>query len=128
VASGRTIADAAHERVTIRSNAALREAMAEIDSLLGRRNRTKTESTRLGVLSDAVRDYERAKMPVARRSPAERLRTLLELHGMESKRLAVEADIRPEAIDAILAGGEPSEPDATALARFFALDATAFRN
>lgn len=114
--------------MSIRSKAALDRAIAEIDALLGRPARTRIESKRLDLLSDAVREYERGKMPVAVRSPAERLRTLLELHEMNANQLAAEVGVGPDAIGGFLAGGCLTEREASALARYFALDDAAFRN
>ena len=113
---------------SIRTKSALAKAIAEFDSLLGCIRRTKVESNRLDVLSEAVREYERKNLPVTERTPAERLRFLLDVHDLDTLRLAALTGIHAAFLDGVLSQSvDLSEEDANRLADHFALDRAAFR-
>src|SRR5438552_18248951 len=107
----------------------LRSAIAEIDVLLGRQSRSKAESERLDQLSEAVRAYEQRRFPVPPLSPAERLRHLLDIHGMDTQQLAAATGVKRSVLEEVLKGtGKFKEADARRLADHYSLELTAFLN
>jgi antitoxin component HigA of HigAB toxin-antitoxin module len=111
----------------IRSKSALRAAIAEIDELLGRPRRSRAESRRLEVLSDAVRAYEQEHLPVAERSVAERLRSLFEIHGVGVAALAETTGIPQASLAGVLGGtAKFTQEEAERLGQHFGLEPAAF--
>ncbi len=125
MATGKKTAE--FEPKAIPSRAALLATIAEIEFLLSRPRRTKSESSRLDRLSEAVREYERRKLPVAPRSPSERLHYLLEIHETNVEELSGSTGVNESKLQGVLSGNQKlSEADSARLADHFALDADAF--
>jgi antitoxin component HigA of HigAB toxin-antitoxin module len=127
VASGKKTAEASAERFVIRSKSALLAAIGEIDDLLSRSRRSQAESRRLEELSDAVRAYEQKNLPVAERSIAQRLRYLLEIHGVGVAEIAETAGISQASLTGVLRGtAKFNQEEAERLGKHFGLEPATF--
>ncbi len=88
----------------LRSEYELDEAMAILDTLVGRETLTVAEADYLAVLSDLVEQYEADVHPIPTASDAELLQHMLEAQDVTLAQVAQATGMDVAALDAILAG------------------------
>jgi HTH-type transcriptional regulator/antitoxin HigA len=111
----------------IRNDAELDRAIAIVNSLIDRDERTEDEEDYLDVLGDLVRNYERAHHPIAPASDASLLRHLIEAQETTQTIVAKKTGIAKSTLSEIIAGQRMlNRTHITRLALFFKVSPAVF--
>ncbi|MDB5352818.1 MAG: putative transcription regulator containing domain [Planctomycetota bacterium] len=103
----------------IKSEVDLQGAIAVLDSLLDRRDRTEAEDDYLDVLGDLVEKYEDEHVPMPSLTDADLLRNLIENRGLTSDDVSAGTGISAPALADLLAGNRVLDrAEIESLARF----------